>query len=86
MNSLVFWCEFIDAVSFLGSCLCDPLPLSSCYCKPTISLNCGKYTVTKITKPERFRQKKCICQPFLQTGCQFFISIEIPTLSCIPEA
>ena len=24
MYSLVFWCEFIDAVDFFGSCLCDP--------------------------------------------------------------
>ena len=24
MYSLVFWCEFIDAVRFFGSCLCDP--------------------------------------------------------------
>ena len=24
MYSLVFWSEFIDAVGFFGSCLCDP--------------------------------------------------------------
>ena len=61
-----------------------PLPLSSCYCKPTISLNCGKYTVTKITKPERFRpfrfvrfsfSRSSLSEPFLSSG---FLVLPVP--------
>ena len=77
MNSLVFWCEFIDAVGFFGSCLCDPCHSPRVIVNRLISLNCGKYTVTKITKPERFRpfrfvrfsfSRSSLSEPFLSSG------------------